>query len=176
MSKSTVSNDPKWVLTSSGVSIIGKMKRYATYEEFLADKNKSSLAFVKDASGDITVSSGSAIYRVVGSSVIKLYEEEAKNAADIEKLSVVFVKEDLETELSENTEYFVSATLKAKLPATAKSGDRIRIVILAGGDLSTVTASEGKTIGENTSSMALNATDFEYRFVFDEESQNWILY
>lgn len=72
-----------WVVSASGLTITGKVKKYFTYEELLdVNEDPPFLALVVDASGDETVNSGSALYMsdIDGEtgdiSWIKLYETE----------------------------------------------------------------------------------------------------
>lgn len=65
-----------WQLPSRGISIIGSMKVYDTYNDLLLDQQKGAFAWVDDASGDPTVGTGGALYRIKDDKLIKMLETE----------------------------------------------------------------------------------------------------
>lgn len=65
-----------WQLPSRGISIIGSMKVYNTYEDLQRDTQKSAFAWVDDASGDPTVNTGGALYRIKDGTLVKMLETE----------------------------------------------------------------------------------------------------
>ena len=65
------------VSSSTGVTVTGRIKTYATYQDMLDDKQPGKYAYVKDASGDPSVESGFAKYMYEDGIWKKLFEEEA---------------------------------------------------------------------------------------------------
>lgn len=87
MANSTINgNGNVWQLPSRGISIIGTLQEYSTYQEFLLDSAKSKFAWVIDATGDPTVKVGGALYRIEGKTITKIFEEEA---VDLEESIVI---------------------------------------------------------------------------------------
>lgn len=62
---------------STGTTVIGRTKTYATYEDLLNDKQPGKFAHVIDASGDPSVESGFAYYTYEEGLWKKLFEEES---------------------------------------------------------------------------------------------------
>ena len=68
---------PDYTVFPSGISISGHIKKYATYKEMREDRNPPKYGWVEDASGDDTVTTGSALYyNKVGNVWVKIYETE----------------------------------------------------------------------------------------------------
>lgn len=87
MAISTINgNGTTWQLPSRGISIIGTLQEYSTYNEFILDASKSKFAWVVDATGDPTVKSGGALYRIEGKNITKIFEEES---VDLEESIVI---------------------------------------------------------------------------------------
>lgn len=166
-----VVKEPDWILTNKGMSIIGSIKVYNTYQEFLNDKYKADLAYVKDATGDVTVEHGSAIYRIIGSTIEKIYEQETTTPTVPES---IFIREEGSIMVLANHMYFVEARLEATMPINAKDGDKVLIAILNGGQASTIKPAEGQSIDGSGDEIALNAPGETFRFVFNKDLNKWI--
>lgn len=65
------------VTSSTGITVTGRTKTYATYQDMLDDKQPGKYAYVLDASGDASVESGFAYYSFEDGLWKKLFEEEA---------------------------------------------------------------------------------------------------
>lgn len=65
-----------WAITAQGITIMGKTKSYATYEQMLQSSDPGLINYVTDASGDPTVHSGFAVYRYSNGIFTKIYEGE----------------------------------------------------------------------------------------------------
>jgi len=61
----------------NGVTVVGGIKSYATFDEMRSDQSPAKFAFVSDATGDTTVNRGFAIYVFIRGAWKKLFEEEA---------------------------------------------------------------------------------------------------
>lgn len=68
--------DPGYYLTPTGLTVYGAIKIYDTYESLMTLKYPSRFAWVKDASGDKTVTKGSALYVYREGKYVKIYETE----------------------------------------------------------------------------------------------------
>lgn len=140
---------PAWQLAAKGISVVGSVKNYDTYADFLTDKSKGTLAYVKDATGDPSVKSGGALYRIVGTQIVKMYEEESMEAAEkialvngnidlifarladiiAEQMNIVFVN-DAQINCQVAKWYVPSAGgCKFILPETAVNGQLIKFTI-----------------------------------------------
>ena len=67
-----------WYLPTSGITVMGTTKTYATYAAMLRDPAPGKLAWVQDATGDPTVDQGSALYawQEASRTWLKIYETE----------------------------------------------------------------------------------------------------
>ena len=87
-----------------------------------------------------------------------------------------FVKEVTTKTLAVDTKYYVTAKLTATLPEDPVNGDELWVVVLGEGIATTVVAPEGTTINGFSEPMALNLDSMETTFVFDAQSNNWVMY
>ena len=72
-------------VTPKGLTVVGNVKTYDTYDEMIHDENPPEFAWCIDATGDNTVSQGSAFYAYKASHWTKLYESEAMDTDAINK-------------------------------------------------------------------------------------------
>lgn len=77
MSIINAGTNQKWSISAQGVTIMGKTKRYNTYEEMLQSPDPGLFNWVEDASGDPSVGSGSACYRYENGVFKKIHETES---------------------------------------------------------------------------------------------------
>ena len=87
-----------------------------------------------------------------------------------------FVKEETVKSLAVDTTYYVTAKLTATLPENPVNGDELWVVVLGEGIATTVVAPEGFTINGFNAPMALNLDSMKTTFVFDAQSNNWVMY
>ena len=88
----------------------------------------------------------------------------------------VFVSSASTLTLSVNTRYFVKANLTAILPDSAENNDEIKIVLMNGGEASTVSVPENFTINGSADPVALNASIDQSTFVLDVNSNDWVMF
>lgn len=63
---------------SRGISVLGALKSYETYTEFILDSDKGAFAWCDDATADPTVNEGGALYRIKpDGSIMKILETES---------------------------------------------------------------------------------------------------
>lgn len=83
MAKSVI-NQPQtsWFTSPTGVTVMGRTKKYATYGSMLASYSPAEFSWVTDATDDPTVGRGSALYYYDKNNrkYVKLYETEAMDS------------------------------------------------------------------------------------------------
>ena len=179
-------NGVSWQLPSRGISVLGGMKKYATYEELLRDNDKAKFAWVTDATGDPTVAIGGAMYSCNGDVVQRMFSEYT-TAAPVEESTIkqaltskanefekIFVRSQADITLANETKYYIMNTLIGTLPSDQKTGATIQIVVLPGGESSILHVPEGMTVNGQPGDVALNFSVYEVTFVFDKENNDWI--
>ena len=83
----SVINQPQsgWFATPTGVTVMGRTKKYSTYSSMLASYSPAEFSWVTDATEDPTVGRGSALYYYDKNSrrYIKLYETESMDQDEL---------------------------------------------------------------------------------------------
>lgn len=69
--------DPGFYISPTGLTVVGSIKTVDTYDILIHQKYPSRFVWVKDASGDPTVNSGSALYTYRNGQYEKIYETES---------------------------------------------------------------------------------------------------
>lgn len=178
-------NGMSWQLPSRGVTMLGSMQRYDTYEELLRDMDRPEFAWVIDATGDPTVSFGGAFYSCKGNRIQRMFSEYT-TAAPVDANTIkqaiadkankfvnVFVRDEQEAVLEDEHKYYVMNKFTAILPEDASNGTTIQIVILPGGEASVLKVQNTDTINGIPGDMALNVAVLDITLVYDRETHTW---
>ena len=88
----------------------------------------------------------------------------------------VFIRQSSEVTLSVKTKYYVKAKMTGMLPSDAEDGDEIVVVVLPGGEGTTIEPSTGITINGSSDVTAFNVSIHQSVFVFDASNSDWICY
>lgn len=189
MAKSIINaNGMSWQLPSRGVTMLGSMQKYDTFEELQYDSDRPEFAWVADATGDPTVAAGGAFY-FCGNGRLQRMFSEFTTAANVDistikevmsgkanKFVNVFVRDEQELTLEDETKYYIMNKLIATLPDHPENGTTIQIVVLPGGEASVLKSPEGVTVNGQSGDLALNSSVFEATLVFDTSNNGWYLF
>lgn len=176
------------LLPSRGVSFAGSMQKYATFEELQHDHDRPEFAWVADATGDPTVALGGAFYYCANGKIQRMFSE-FTTAAPVDTTTIkqaisekankfvnVFVRDEQELTLADETKYYITNKLIASLPEDSANGTTIHIVVLPGGEASVLKVPANVTVNGETGDIALNTSVFEATLVFDRQNNSWYMF
>ncbi len=149
-------SSPNYYVTPTGITIGGRTKDYATIADMLADTNPGKYARVADATGDLTVKSGAAIYRREGTDWVKVYEEDSMD------LDNAFIWDNINGKPNVTVEAIESAV------ANAHTHGNYTILSKLGVDTDGNLTIDGKTISGGASDAVIS--QFETRVTNVENS------
>lgn len=181
-------NGVSWSLPSRGLTVAGSMQKYATFEELQMDTDRAEFAWVADATGDPSVALGGAFYYCGNGKLQRMFSE-FTTAATVDvsvvkeavsgkanKFENVFIREETELTLKDETKYYIMNKLIATLPADAENGTTVQLVVLPGGEASVLKTPDGVVVNGEAGDLALNSSVFEATLVFDKANNCWYLF